>query len=374
MEIQDFNQQADDLIAGHLNGELTPEETEKLINWIKQSKENKQHYEECCELWITVKAASGNSGYDPIRGFNEFRQKINIHEKVFIPPLRTFLRYAAIFILAFSLGGVIFYFSGKNAVTENISEVFVPLGSRAKITLPDGSKVTLNAGSSLKYENEPDQRIARLEGEGYFTIAKNTERPFTVVTGYMNVVATGTEFNVRAYPSDSIIEATLISGSVRIEKLSGGKSEPTVLKPNQKFTYYKEREPDNIKEKPVKPVPDRASTTPVTSPKKAMGLIRENVNIESIISWKESRWIFEAETLSHIAVELERKYDVEIQFESERLKSFRFTGIIVNEPIEQVLEVMSASAPLAYDLKGRIVTLSENKEFEELNKKLYNPK
>jgi ferric-dicitrate binding protein FerR (iron transport regulator) len=372
MEIKDFNQQADDLIAGYLSGELAPEETEKLINWIKQSKENKQHYDECCELWITVKAASGNSEFDPDRGFIEFRRKINIREKAFILSL-SFLRYAAIFILAFSLGGGIFYFSGKKSVPEIISEVFVPRGSQAKITLPDGSKVTLNAGSSLNYENRPDQRIARLEGEGYFTIAKNTERPFTVVTGYMNVVATGTEFNVRAYPSESIIEATLISGSVTIEKLSGGTSEPTVLKPNQKFTYYKERKPDSTQAEPTRIVQDQINTAPVSSPEKAMGLIMENVNVESIISWKDSRWIFEAETLSHIATELERKYDVEIQFESERLKSFRFTGIIVNEPIEQVLEVMSASAPLTYSLKGRVVTLSENKKFEELNKNLYNP-
>ena len=71
-------------------------------------------------------------------------------------------------------------------------------------------------------------------------------------------------------------------------------------------------------------------------------------------------------------VELERKYDVQINFESEKLKSFRFTGTIIAEPIEQVLEVMSISAPINFKLKGRIVTLYENKNFEELNKSLFN--
>jgi ferric-dicitrate binding protein FerR (iron transport regulator) len=101
-------------------------------------------------------------------------------------------------------------------------------------------------------------------------------------------------------------------------------------------------------------------------------LVTENVNVEPVISWKENCWIFEKQSLEQIAVELERKFDVQINFESERLKSFRFTGTLLAEPIEQVLEVMSISAPINFKLKGRIVTLSENKNFEELNKRLYN--
>ena len=100
-------------------------------------------------------------------------------------------------------------------------------------------------------------------------------------------------------------------------------------------------------------------------------LVTENVNVEPVISWKENRWIFEKQSLSQIAIELERKFDVQILFESEELKTFRFTGIIIAEPIEQVLEVMSISAPINFKLKGRVVTLSENKNFEELNKRLY---
>jgi ferric-dicitrate binding protein FerR (iron transport regulator) len=101
-------------------------------------------------------------------------------------------------------------------------------------------------------------------------------------------------------------------------------------------------------------------------------LVRENVDVEPVISWKENRWIFEKQRLSQIAVELERKFDIQIYFDSERLKTVRFTGIILAEPIEQVLEVMSHSAPINFKLKGRVVTLSENKNFEKLNKSLYN--
>jgi transmembrane sensor len=100
--------------------------------------------------------------------------------------------------------------------------------------------------------------------------------------------------------------------------------------------------------------------------------VTENVDVKPVISWKENKWIFEKKSLEQIAIELERKFDVRIEFESERLKAYRFTGTLLAEPIEQVLEVMSISAPINFDLKGKVVTLSENKNFEKLNKLLYN--
>jgi transmembrane sensor len=184
----------------------------------------------------------------------------------------------------------------------------------------------------------------------------------------------GTEFNVKAYSDDKTIETTLIEGSVKIEQVSDkSNAEITVLKPNQKLTFYKkdstmvdetagsngkiENKPQPLQEQKVKSI---------------SRLVTENVNVKPVISWKENRWIFEKQSLSQIAVELERKFDVQIIFESERLKSFRFTGTIIAEPIDQVLQVMSISAPINFKLKGKVVTLFENKNFEELNKSLYN--
>ena len=146
-----------------------------------------------------------------------------------------------------------------------------------------------------------------------------------------------------------------------------------VLKPNQKLTFYKEDSkmvdeaagPKEKIENDIQPLQVQKSTA-------IHRLVKENVNVETVVSWKENRWIFEQQSLSQIAVELERKFDVQINFESERLKTFRFTGTIIAEPIEQVLEVMSISAPINFKLTGRVVTLSENKQLEELSKRLYN--
>jgi hypothetical protein len=183
----------------------------------------------------------------------------------------------------------------------------------------------------------------------------------------------GTEFNVKAYPDDKTIETTLVEGAVNIESISDSKvAEIHVLKPNQKFTYFKKDstlvdETPGAKEKIVN------KTQPVEKQKIASipRLVTENINIEPVISWKENRWIFEKQSLSQIAIALERKFDVEIKFESDRLKALRFTGIIINEPIEQVLDFMRITAPINFKLKGRVVTISENRSFEKLNQNLY---
>jgi ferric-dicitrate binding protein FerR (iron transport regulator) len=195
-----------------------------------------------------------------------------------------------------------------------------------------------------------------------------------VITSHLNITALGTEFNVKAYTDDKVIETTLVEGSLKIEeRTSQRRAEAQVLKPNQKLTFMKEYSPERNVESGIeenakiisKPLQEQKS-------KPVPRLVTEIVNIQPVISWKEKSWIFEKESLEHIAVELERKFDVQIIFDAERLKTFRFTGTITAEPIEQVLEVLSISAPINYKLKGRVVIISENKNIEELSKRLYN--
>ena len=251
METTQNKKTEEDLICGYLKGDLSPEETRELIDWIKLDKANKQTFDECCEIWITTRATSKNPGYSAQEGFWKFRQGIRksdqqgtITSKVRF--LRTAIRYAAIFIIAFLAGGLLFYQFGHRSSsipTQGISELVVPLGSRANFTLADGTVVTLNAGSTLRTGNRfgIKDRVVELEGEGYFKVAKDRIKPFIVKTTYLTVTALGTEFNVKAYSVDKTIETTLVNGSVKIEPISNtGSGEITILQPNQKLTYYKE--------------------------------------------------------------------------------------------------------------------------------------
>jgi transmembrane sensor len=383
METIQYKKSEEDLICGYLKGDLTPEETRELIDWIRIDKANKQTFDECCELWITTRSASKNPGYNAQEGFWKFRQRILNSEQSEptmskIRVLRPAIRFAAIFIIAFFSGGFLTYQFGHRSSSrsaQNISELVVPFGSRAQFTLADGTVVNLNAGSTLRTDNRfgIKDRIVELDGEGYFKVAKDRIKPFIVKTSYLTVTALGTEFNVKAYSVDKTIETTLVNGSVKIQPNSDtGNGEISVLQPNQKLTFFKEG--SGIEENSAMPA---GKSQAEIKPAKVVGtestgkLVKENVNIEPVISWKENRWIFENQSLSQIAIELERRFDVRIQFTSELLKSFRFTGTILAEPIEQVLEVMTITSPINFKLEGRVVTLSENKGFIEVNRNLY---
>jgi ferric-dicitrate binding protein FerR (iron transport regulator) len=369
------------VLIKYLDGTGSYEDKCKVREWFSDTGSEEELYKKSLQYWEGISLEQNISEYNETNILDHIHHEIKIEEEVFLTKTNIFkslTRYAAIFIIAFSIGGFLFYYLGNHHATlpkESFSELNVPLGSRAKFSLPDGTTVTLNAGSRLKYDNRfgLSERVVQLEGEGYFKVAKDASKPFIVKTLYLSVRALGTEFNVKAYPDDKTIETTLVEGAVNIEAISDRKdAEIHVLKPNQKFTYFKKdstiiEETSGAKEKV------ETKTQPIEKQKIATfpRLVTENINIEPVISWKENRWIFEKQSLSQIAIELERKFDVQIKFESDHLKTYRFTGIILNEPIEQVLEFMRFTAPLDFKLKGRVVTLSENRNFQKLNKNLY---
>ncbi|MBE3094034.1 MAG: FecR domain-containing protein, partial [Actinobacteria bacterium] len=174
MQKKENKQSPENLIPGFLKGELTADETRELINWIKSDSTNKRYFDEYCEIWITAKSNLKNPGYNFQEGFWKFRQKIKAEEETAIGLnktnlFKTITRYAAIFIVAASLSGFLFYYIGKNRFVNNgqsFSELIVPMGSRAQLSLSDGTTVTLNAGSSLKYDNRfgISDRVVHLEG------------------------------------------------------------------------------------------------------------------------------------------------------------------------------------------------------------------
>ncbi len=383
MDNKENNLSPELLIPGYLRGELNPGEIKELLSWIQSDPANKRQFDEYCEIWVTTRASLKHPEYNFHEGFWKFKQRIKVIDQPVEVGIRkrlsvNLLKYAAVFILAASVSGLSFYYIGRGHLKSHYqasNELVVPMGSSAKFSLSDGTSVTLNAGSRLTYDNcfGLDDRSVTLEGEAFFIVAKESDKPFIVRTSHINIKALGTAFNVKAYSSDKTIETTLVEGSVKIEGISAeGSSEVTVLKPNQKLTFYKEDltiadEPAVKEDKQEKNVQPEQVQKPASIPR----VITENVNVEPVISWKENKWIFEKQSLEQIAIELERKYDVRIVFELERLKSYRFTGIILAEPIEQVLEVMSSTAPINFRLKGNVVTLSENKDFIEVNKDLY---
>lgn len=236
------------------------------------------------------------------------------------------------------------------------TEIKSPLGSRSEIKLPDGTDVILNAGSTLKYRNDFNQnnRDIDLYGEGYFRVAKNPEIPLIVSAGYIDVTATGTEFNIKAYPEENTIEMTLIEGKVEIADsgVNSDNEEVIDLVPNQKAIFYKngdEFKLENINKAIIKPEPIKPFLERV--------LISPKADVEKTIAWTKGKLIFRGENLENLCIDLQRKYNVKFIFNEEALKKYRFTGVLLDETLEQVLDVIKLTAPIDFSIEGKTVNL-----------------
>ena len=147
------------ILIKYLDGTGSYEEIRKVKEWFNNAESEEELYKKCLQYWEGISLESDISEYNETKILDHIHHEIKIEEQVFLKRTslyRSTSRYAAIFILAFSISGILFYFVGKSHVTnpkQSFSELVVPLGSRANFSLPDGTTVTLNAQSRLKYDN-----------------------------------------------------------------------------------------------------------------------------------------------------------------------------------------------------------------------------
>ena len=383
----------EELIAVYLADSIDESGFDELTNWLNESETNRKLFDQYREVWLSTNLAASGEMFDQGKAFLKFKNQVlikQIHQnnKNMNQPLlkrkmsMSLLKVAAIILFAFIGGIMVHILSGKkgmNAKQAFYQEIIVPLGAKSQVKLPDGTRVILNAGSKMQYRQDfgNSKREVRLEGEGYFKVVKDSRHPFVVKTKYINVKAVGTVFNIKAYDSDKTVETTLVEGLVQIEKNKQYKDgnevndQIVLLKPNQKFTLVKsEADLESVNEKLTQQNSTPGQLKTIMLDKRHF--ITENFDLSEDISWKDKRWTINSERLDELAVELERRYDVSIRFDNDRLKSYRFTGIIKDESLEQVLNAMSLSAPIEYTLKGKDIIFAENNDFMQKYKKLFN--
>lgn len=214
-----------------------------------------------------------------------------------------------------------------------VSKTFVVLadkGQRAGMILPDGTQVWLNSHTRLTYDATygVEERVVTLSGEAYFEVAKDKEHRFVVKAGKMEVEALGTAFNLKAYDEDEEITTTLLEGSIRA--IAG--KEVAILWPDQSAIFNKMNR--------------RLS-------------VNRLGNASHACLWRTNELAFSGESLEEIAVLLNRMYNVQVCFLSERIKNHRFSGVIRNNSLENVFELISLTAPITYQSAGDTIYLNE---------------
>jgi transmembrane sensor len=363
----------EELIKKFHQGTLSNEEMTFLLSYLKDKKPQHEILAYYQNMWDKPDEFKNDINSENL--YNQIAKKIGISpeeksETIIIPnktlftcQVRLALRYAAVFIFAFGLSWLIhLHFVNRTTispvtVTEQIQTMEVPYGSKSRIVLPDGSVVNLNSGSVLKYSStdfNSESRSVFLTGEGYFSVTKDSERPFYVSTTGIRLKVLGTTFNLKAYPDEETEEATLVSGKVEIyasnDNTETGK--PVVLKPNQKAVFLKS-------EKRILPV-DSAMISQTIAPVKLQAVKLQPKSItEQAISWKENQLVFDNEPFSSLVTRIERWYNVKLFVNYPELNSARFTGKFDKETLEQVLKALVTVTPFNYNIKQNLITISE---------------
>jgi len=270
---------------------------------------------------------------------------------------------AAVFV-ALVAGGLWYYSRPTNAIAPqaitNVGQVYqTKKGEKKTFELIDGSTVTLNSASKLELSSDfnGELRLVRLVGEGYFQVAKNKEKPFMVQASDFDIKVLGTTFNVKSYPEEPTAEAVLVEGAIEM-KSKGQRENSVVIKPNQKITIFKNQTELAVNaSKGNKPTLSKLPIKEIAI--ENIPVMESNTTEIPDIAWKENRLEIVDQDFESLRRTLERWYDVDIQLQSEELKSYRFTATFSKENITQVLSALQKVEPFKFELYGKKITISE---------------
>lgn len=214
-----------------------------------------------------------------------------------------------------------------------------PRGGTYQVTLPDGTKVWLNAASTLRFPSSfagNKQRSISLDGEAYFEVAKDKKHPFIVRTKQQDVEVLGTHFNINAYAEEKITKTVLIEGAVKIS---------LIRTPGNKTSHS---EPNNVMLKP-----GQQSVLGNNSIKVS------DADIEETMAWKNGYFRFNKAKITTVMQQLSRWYDITVSYEGE-VSEEEFSGTASNRrPITEVLNMLQYSKSVHFKIEGRRVTVTK---------------
>lgn len=225
--------------------------------------------------------------------------------------------------------GVIKSMEDPDSKVPSLNQLIIPYGKTSEIILSDGTKVSLNAGSRLVYPEyfTDKNREVFLVGEAYFDVEHDKEHPFIVQTMDVRIKVLGTRFNVSAYPADKMIETVLAKGKVRLEENNSGLlSESIELMPNQLASFNKSTKEIKLRE----------------------------VNTDDYILWKENLFKFESTDLSRVVKKLERYYNIRFMYADPLLGTIKISGKLeLEDNSEKTINHLAVAASVNIKQKAK---------------------
>lgn len=351
------------LTAQLLSGAITPHEREELSRLLENDEDLRKLYENLFHRPVAPTADDAllaEQAYAAHFVKMQLQDAFDEQEQDIIPlPVsgkkrRTgWLAAAAILIV---VAGTSYFFlqeNSKEAAKVNPSVVTTRKGSRSHLTLPDGTKVWLNADSKLSYNQDYNRSIrdVYLEGEAFFDVEKNPEKPFVVHLGALDIKVTGTTFNVKSYPGEEQMETALFTGEIEVQ-FPHSPEKKVLLKPREKITI---RNP-----KALEPQEPGSGTEQVdTDISLVLGHVKfqpkDSASYEN--AWIRNQLSFDGEKFQDIAGKLERWYNIEVEFRNEKTRMMRFTGVFENKTLPEVMDALKLPGGFRYKFEQNKLTI-----------------
>ena len=322
-------QDKDDLFERRLNdyisGMITGEEMAELFSLVRSSELYRLQYDKAAKLHALLHAPALEREKD--ESFQRFRERVQGMDGKKKNRFVVWTRIAVAAILLMALTSVVSVYTYQRVTSHDLlCETVVPLGSQARIMLPDSSIVVLNSGSVLKYPVSFGN--VYLAGQGYFEVTKDKAKVFQVYAGETKVKVTGTVFNVRAYPDDVQTEVDLIKGGVNVSV--GDKN--VFLKPNERAIYNRE----------------------------SGSLVRSGYDTSKSAVWTTGKLSFVNASFRDILKEIERKYNVKIHIMSRQIENESFSGTIhTGMTLQEVFNFIDVDKKYRFDNSGNTIILRD---------------
>lgn len=340
----------EELIIRYLQQEIDEEELRILENWLEQSPENKHYFFQLKSISDSsrrpayLRRQQGEISWKRMEDRLKHKPKGKSPSTKFVSFYfwKSFLKYAGIILAAISIGwGMGGYLPLKNKTQTSpdkvvYNQIRVEKGGRANtLLLSDGSKIVLNAATTFTYPTTfgEKERMVYLDGEAYFEVAQDAEKPFIVRLKKQDITVLGTSFNVEAYGNDAYSIVTLLNGKITLETFNekGESMSQMFLKPNQK----------------------------AFSDNQTGSVSLQETDASLAGAWIKGVYKFKDEPLSSIMKRLENYYDVRIHLENESVGRIQYTGTFaLDQDIREVLRIINYENQFVFKQTGKEICIS----------------
>ncbi len=311
-----------ELLIKYIEGDATDSEIVAITNWLDSDPENMKEYlalRKLHDITIWQTSPTAKSEQEPISKNSRSSRKMIFSEV---------MKYAAILVMAIVVSRYVFP-ELKSVDKVAMQSLYVPAGQRAEIKLEDGTKVWLNANTTLTFPNQfsGKTREVSINGEGYFEVVSNKLKPFIVKTDKYNIKVLGTKFNVMAYSGNEKFETALFEGSVEVLKSGGSKG--MLIQPDQRIFQEKEQ----------------LTIAPIT-----------DLNHQL---WKEGIISFQDESFTMLVNKLQLYFDMRIEVKNDKLLDYQCTGKFrTKDGVEHILKVLQLRNKFNYTIDEKTNTIT----------------